>query len=74
MFEGLLLVVKFTDYAGDADGGSAACATVVGVYEVHLLEGGSIRFMKLQDDCAFRSDTLSGQPDLGFDLVYHRVG
>ncbi len=68
-FEGQQLVVKFADYAGE----SAVCETVVGVYEVQLLENGCIRFVTVQDECAFRADILTGRPDLGFDLVYHPV-
>jgi hypothetical protein len=36
-----------------------ACLGVVGVYEVHLLENGALRFDLIDDECTFRSRELS---------------
>lgn len=68
-FGGTQLSISFRDF----DGESAVCPTAVGLYEVQKLENGSIRFVTLNDSCEVRSNILSGQPDLGFDLVFQPV-
>lgn len=68
-FEGQQLFISFTGY----DGENESCETAVGVYEVQMLEKGGISFKTVADDCRFRSDVLSGTPELGFQLVFHPV-
>lgn len=68
-FEGNQLHIRFNDYAGESE----VCETAVGVYEVHVREGGSISFMPVIEDCEVRLNALNGHPDLRSDLVFHPV-
>jgi hypothetical protein len=57
----------FTDYQGEA----AECADAVGVYEVMVLDNGSLKFEPVADDCQFRVDILSGDSQHTTDLLFH---
>ena len=68
-FTGQGLSIQFANYAGQIK----PCSSAVGLYNVQLLEGDTIRFVPVQDDCQFRMDILAGSADAGYGLIYHRV-
>ena len=66
-FRNQQLHVRFTDYFGSEE----PCKTAVGRYTVRNHESGAIRFDLVQDECLFRLQMLSGEPDVG--MLYHGV-
>ena len=67
-FTGQGLSIQFANY----DGQIKPCYSAVGLYNVHLLEDDTIRFVPVYDDCQFRMDILAGSADAGYGLIYHR--
>ena len=58
-FEGGQLFLETTSV------GAAACEeNLVGIYEVNLLENGSIQFVAIEDECVVQATTLSGREGL----------
>ena len=64
-FEGTQLVMEGT--------GGHCEASDVGIFEVHVLENGNLRFLSIEDKCASRAGQLSGRPDDGIAREYEPV-
>ena len=45
----------------------------IGIYEVHLLENGNLKFFTVEDECAPRRGVLAGRPDDGITREYEPV-
>jgi hypothetical protein len=63
------LHITFTDYDGENEG----CRSATGIYEVQSLDNNYLKFKVVHDDCQLRSNVLSGNADLGSELLYHPV-
>ncbi len=45
----------------------------IGIFEVHLLENGNLKFLTIEDECASRAGQLAGRPDDGIVREYEPV-
>ena len=45
----------------------------IGIFEVHLLENGNLKFLTVEDECASRAGQLGGRPDDGIVREYEPV-
>ena len=45
----------------------------IGIFEVHLLENGNLKFFTIEDECASRAGQLAGRPDDGITREYEPV-
>ena len=63
-FEGTQLFLESTGrgFCGDVNH-DGIHEKEVGSYEVHLLENGNLRFVAIEDECAFRASELQGLVD-----------
>ena len=66
-FEGTQLIVE---------GSGGSCledSQLIGIYEVHMLKNGNLKFLAIEEDCADRETTLAGRPDDGITREYEPV-
>jgi len=55
-FEGTQLIIEGRHHCADE-------SQLIGMYEVHLLENGNLKFLAIEEDCAGRETALAGRPD-----------
>jgi len=64
---GETLSFMFTNY----DGEDEACRSATGVYQIGLAASGAINFLAVDDQCQMRVNILEGNPELGYEPIFH---